>query len=62
MNKDYIIRNERKSEYTQVENLVREAFWNIYRPGCMEHYSCIACETTLHLSMNWILLWRSEDS
>lgn len=38
MNKDYIIRNERKSEYTQVENLVREAFWNIYRPGCMEHY------------------------
>ncbi len=21
-----------------VENLVREAFWNVYRPGCLEHY------------------------
>lgn len=21
-----------------MENLTREAFWNVYRPGCMEHY------------------------
>lgn len=33
-----IIRPERKEEERQVENLVREAFWNVYRPGCMEHY------------------------
>ena len=39
MNKnDYIIRLERKEEYRTVESLVREAFWNIYRPGCYEHY------------------------
>lgn len=39
MNKnDYIIRLERKDEHRDVENLVREAFWNVYRPGCMEHY------------------------
>ena len=38
MNKEYIIRNERKSEYFQVEKLCREAFWNVYRPGCLEHY------------------------
>lgn len=39
MNKnDYIIRLERKEEYRKVENLVREAFWNVYRPGCSEHY------------------------
>jgi len=39
MNKnDYIIRKERKEEYREVENLVREAFWNVYRPGCLEHY------------------------
>lgn len=39
MNKnDYIIRNERKEEYHEVENLVREAFWNVYRLGCLEHY------------------------
>ena len=28
----------RKEEYREVENLVREAFWNVYRPGCLEHY------------------------
>ncbi|MBQ8183284.1 MAG: N-acetyltransferase [Clostridia bacterium] len=39
MNKnDYIIRNERKEEQREVENLVRESFWNVYRPGCLEHY------------------------
>ncbi len=39
MNKnDYQIRLERKSEQRDVENLVRESFWNVYRPGCMEHY------------------------
>ncbi|MFS1664570.1 GNAT family N-acetyltransferase [Streptococcus sp. zg-JUN1979] len=31
------IRNERPSEYREVENLVREAFWNVYQPGCSEH-------------------------
>ena len=32
------IRLERKKEYREVENLVRESFWNVYRPGCLEHY------------------------
>ena len=31
------IRKEYPSEYHEVENLVREAFWNVYRPGCAEH-------------------------
>ncbi len=39
MNKnDYIIRLEKKEDYRAVEALVREAFWNVYRPGCSEHY------------------------
>lgn len=39
MNKnDYIIRLERNNEHREVENLVRESFWNVYRPGCYEHY------------------------
>lgn len=39
MNKnDITIRLERKEERQSVENLVREAFWNMYRPGCLEHY------------------------
>ena len=39
MNKnDYRIRLERKEEHRIVENLVRDSFWNVYRPGCLEHY------------------------
>ncbi len=38
INKNYIIRLERKEDYHTVENLVRESFWNVYRPGCQEHY------------------------
>lgn len=34
---DCIIRPEKKEEYREVEALVREAFWNVYRPGCSEH-------------------------
>lgn len=36
--KDYRIRLEKKEEQREVENLVRESFWNVYRPGCLEHY------------------------
>ena len=42
---DYTIRLERTEEYRKVENLVRESFWNVYRPGCSEHY-------VLHLLRN----------
>ena len=33
-----VIRLEKKEEYREVENMVRESFWNVYRPGCYEHY------------------------
>lgn len=32
------IRLERPRDFCEVENLTREAFWNVYRPGCTEHY------------------------
>ena len=35
---DYTIRLEKIEDYREVENLIREAFWNVYRPGCSEHY------------------------
>ena len=35
---DTVIRLEGKKDYRKVENLVRESFWNVYRPGCSEHY------------------------
>lgn len=36
--KGFTIRLEEKKDYREVENLVRESFWNVYRPGCTEHY------------------------
>ena len=36
--KTQIIRNETPDDYRKVETLVRESFWNVYRPGCLEHY------------------------
>ena len=35
---DILIRNEMEKDYRQVEELTREAFWNLYVPGCNEHY------------------------
>lgn len=32
------IRQEVPADYRAVESLVRDAFWNVYRPGCMEHF------------------------
>ena len=33
-----IIRLEIPKDYREVENLTRDAFWNVYRPGCTVHY------------------------
>ena len=39
MNKnEYLIRLETPADHKEVEYLVRESFWNVYRPGCLEHY------------------------
>ena len=35
---DITIRLDNENDREAVENLVREAFWNVYRPGCLEHY------------------------
>lgn len=32
------IRQEQPADYREVELLTREAFWNVYAPGCVEHY------------------------
>ncbi len=39
MNKnDYTIRLEKTEDHRAAEELVRESFWNVYMPGCSEHY------------------------
>jgi len=35
---DIVIRNENTTDYRIVEELTREAFWNLYVPGCSEHF------------------------
>ncbi|MBO7405822.1 MAG: N-acetyltransferase [Clostridia bacterium] len=35
---DHTIRSERPEDFRAVEELIRESFWNVYRPGCLEHY------------------------
>lgn len=38
LKEDLIIRKENLEDWNEVEILTREAFWNIYHPGCSEHY------------------------
>ena len=38
-NENYTIRLEKPNDYREVENLVRDSFWNVYRPGCYEHFT-----------------------
>jgi len=37
-NMDIVIKNENENDYKTVEGVVREAFWNLYVPGCNEHF------------------------
>ena len=37
------IRLEKKEEQQKVENLVRESFWDVYRPGCLEQFGRFGC-------------------
>lgn len=34
---EYIIRAEEEKDYRTVENVTREAFWDVYAPGSVEH-------------------------
>ncbi len=55
--KGCIIRNERVDERRAVETLVREAFWNVYRPGCLEHYvlHCLRDDAAFVPELNFVM-------
>jgi predicted N-acetyltransferase YhbS len=38
MNKMIKIRNEEETDYERVGEITRKSFWNLYIPGCVEHY------------------------
>ena len=35
---DITIRLEKEEDYSNVEFMIRESFWNVYRPGALEHF------------------------
>lgn len=57
MNKDYLIHLEEKKDEREVENLVRESFWNVYRPGCLEHYvlHCLRGDKDFVPELNFVM-------
>ena len=53
-----IIRNETKDDYKKSENLTREAFWNVYRPGCTEHFVLNKFRESKIIYRSLALLWK----
>ena len=53
----YTIRLELPTEQREVENLVRESFWNVYRPGCLEHYvlHCLRHDDAFIPELNFVM-------
>ena len=37
MNKNDMMFRFIKEDYREFENLERDSFWNVYRPGCVDH-------------------------
>lgn len=54
----FIYRLEKKQDYDAVEALTRDAFWNVYKPGCDEHYivHCMRGKATVVESLNYVCL------
>ena len=58
MNKnDYLIRLETPADHAETEYLVRESFWNVYRPGCLEHYvlHCLRKDKTFVPELDFVM-------
>lgn len=34
---DLVLRHEEENDHRIVENIMRESFWDVYKPGCNEH-------------------------
>ena len=58
MEENIVIRNEKKEDWETVEKITRQAFYNLYVPGCVEHY---LVHNMRILFRNWILYWNWTD-
>lgn len=54
---NFLIRLESESERFDVELLTRESFWNVYRPGCLEHYvlHCLRDDPDFIPELNFVM-------
>ncbi|MBQ3199244.1 MAG: N-acetyltransferase [Firmicutes bacterium] len=54
---DCLVRLETAADHWMVENLVRESFWNVYRPGCLEHFvlHCLRNDADFVPELNLVL-------
>ena len=61
--KEFTIRLERQEERHEVENLIRESFWNVYRPGCLEHYvmHCLRNDAAFIPELNFVMELSESD-
>ena len=59
---DFIIRLETNGDEKITENLTREAFWNVYRPGCEEHYvlHCFRSSREFVHELNLVMVKEGE--
>jgi len=57
----YMIAEETPSDYLTTETLTREAFWNVYRPGCVEHFLLRRFRTLEEFVPELSLCLRLED-
>ena len=48
---------ETTTDHAEVEYLVRGAFWNVYRPGCLEHYvlHCLRKDKTFVPELDFVM-------
>lgn len=62
MDSDVMIRVETENDYRVTENLVRESFWNVYRPGCTEHYvlHCMRDDTAFIRELDFVMFRDGE--
>lgn len=61
MEENIVIRNEKKEDWETVEKITRQAFYNLYVPGCVEHYLVHIMREHEDLFRNWILYWNWPD-
>jgi len=56
------IRSENSKDHSDVENVTREAFWNVYRPGCVEHLVVHNFRSSPAFVRDLSLVVEAEDS